>query len=63
MSEIGLQRPSIVSPVRQRVAAGMPQHVRVGFKAELGLGTSTLDHTREPGRAEGCPSLRCEHER
>ena len=32
------------------------------LKAELGLGPCPLDHTGEPGRAEGRPALRGEHE-
>ena len=40
--EVGLQRPRIVALVGQREAAGVPQHVRVGWEAEPGGLTSAL---------------------
>ena len=37
MAEIGLQCAGIDALVGQRIAAGMPQRVRVDFEADLGL--------------------------
>ena len=44
------------------IAAGMPQHVRMGLEAKTRLAPSPLDHAGEPCGAEGCSSLRREHE-
>ena len=60
--EKGLQRSRVVAAVCERVAAGVPQHVRVGLEAKTCLDPSTLDHAGEPIGAKGCPTLRCEHE-
>jgi hypothetical protein len=46
---ISLQRPGVVTLGRQRKAAGVPQHVRMGFEIEL---TGTLDHTGKPRHGE-----------
>src|SRR5450830_539789 len=62
VAEIGLQGAGIVSLVRQRVAAGMAQHMWVRLKPELGLNARPLHHASEPRRAEGCRPLRSEHE-
>ena len=48
--------------VGERVAAGVPEHVRVRLEAELRLEPCPLDHAGEPCGAEGCPALRGEHE-
>ena len=37
MAQIGLQRSRIEALVRQCVAAGMPKHVRMDLKADLGF--------------------------
>ena len=62
VAEIGLQRPRVVSLVGERVAASVPEHVRVRLEGKLGLDPCSLDHAGEPGGAEGCPALRGEHE-
>lgn len=48
--------------VRQRVAAGVPQHVRVRLEAQLCLGTRPLDHAGEASSRERCSALRHEDE-
>ena len=63
VAEIGLQGARIVALVSQRVAAGVPQHVRVRLEPQLGLSARTFHHAGKACRAEGCPSLRSEHER
>jgi len=50
-------------PVRQGVAAGVPQHVRMGFKAEPRACPCALDHAGETGRRERRAPFRREHER
>jgi hypothetical protein len=57
-----LQRSRVVSLVCERITTGVPQHVRMRFKAELGLAPRPFDHACEPGGAEGCAALRCEYE-
>ena len=47
VAEISLQRSRVVSLVRQRVPTGVPQHVRVRLKGELGLPTAKPPHRRE----------------
>ena len=37
MAEVGLQRSGIDPFIRQRVAAGVPEHVRVDLKTDPGL--------------------------
>ncbi len=56
VAEVSLQRPRIVPFVRQRVAAGVPEHVRVRLKGKLRLSPCPLDHAGEPGGAEGSPT-------
>src|SRR5262249_18897160 len=62
VAEVSLQRPCVGAFVGQRVAAGMPQHVRVRLECELGLDRCPFHHAGEPGSAERCPALRGEHE-
>src|SRR5262245_63225012 len=62
VAEVSLQRPRVVAFVGQRVAAGMPQHVRVRLECEFGLDRCPFHHAGEPGSAERCPALRGEHE-
>jgi len=62
VSKVSLKGTGIVALVGQGEAAGMAQHVRVRLEAELGGLAGTLDHAREPGRAEGRAALGCEHE-
>jgi len=44
-----------VRSVGQRVAAGVPQHVRMRFEPELGLDSRTFDHARDPAVLNGAP--------
>lgn len=37
MPEVSLQGPRVVTLVRQREAAGVPEHVRVRLESQLGL--------------------------
>jgi hypothetical protein len=41
------------TPICECVAAGVPQHVRVGLEGQLGCGTRALDHAGEAGGREG----------
>jgi hypothetical protein len=51
-----------MSPVGERVAACVPEHMRVGLKSELGLRARPLDHAGKPSRGEGRSPFRCEDE-
>ncbi len=62
VAEIGLQGPRIVTFVGQRVAAGMPEHMRVRFEAKLCLGPCPLHHPGKSGRREWRAPLAYEHE-
>ena len=57
MAEIGLQRAGIVSLIRQCIAAGVPEHVRVGLEASLASAACAFHHAGEASGAEGCSSL------
>ncbi len=57
-----MQGARVVALVGQRVAAGVPQHVRVRLEAELGLGPCPLDHAGEASGGERRAPLRSEHE-
>ncbi len=61
--KVSLQSASVVPTVGQGVAAGVPEHVRVGFEAQLGCGTRALDHAGKPSRREWRAPFRREHER
>ncbi len=50
--EICLQRPRVVASVRQRIAAGVPEHVWMGLKSQLCLDGCPLDHPSEAGGRE-----------
>ena len=63
VSKIRLQRPGIVTTVGKRVAAGMPQHVRMRLEAKLRLGPSSFEHSGEARGGERCSALRGEHKR
>ena len=61
VSKIRLQRPGMVTAVRQRITAGVPEHVRVRLEAEFRLDprapgkqlATGLDQvTREIGKLE-----------
>ena len=58
-----LQRSRVVASVGEGVAAGVPQHVRMGFEPQLRFGPCALDHAGKPRRGERRSPLRGEHER
>ena len=62
MAEIRLQRPRVGAFVRQRVARGMAQHVRMHLEGHLGLDPGPLDHLLQAGHGEGRPPLADEDE-
>ena len=47
MTQIGLQRSRIQALICQRVAAGMPEHVRVDLEPHLGFGASAGEQLGE----------------
>ena len=57
MPEVRLKRPRVVVPVGQRVAAGVPKHVRMWLEAELRLDPCPFDHPGETGAGEWCAPL------
>jgi hypothetical protein len=63
VAQISLQRPCVVPLVGERVATGMPEHVRVRFEAQFGLSPCPLHHAGKASGGEWRPSLRGEHER
>ena len=58
-----LESARIVSLVRERVAAGVPEHVRMRLEAQLGHRACAFDHASEASRREWRAALRREHER
>ncbi len=50
MTESPLDRPGVVTLVGERVAAGVPEHVRMGLQFEASADRGGLDH---PGKARG----------
>ncbi len=50
--EVRLQCPGIVTSVGQRIAAGVPEHVRVWLEAEFRLATCSFNHPGEAGGGE-----------
>jgi len=61
--EIRLQSPRIMAFVRQREAAGVPEHVWMRLEAEPGRLTSTFHKLGKPAGGERRAPLGCEHER
>src|SRR5664279_6582303 len=61
VAEVSLQGPRIMPHVRQSVAAGVAEHVRVRLEGQLGLPARPFDHAGEASRTKRCPSFRCEH--
>ena len=43
MAQVRLQCPSVGAPVRQRVARGMAQHVRMHLEGHLGRDAGAFD--------------------
>src|SRR6516225_11092521 len=60
--QVSLQGSCVVPFVCQRVATGMPEHVRVELEPKLRLDPCALNHAGEPCRRKGRPALRGEHE-
>ena len=63
MSQVALQSPCIGSLVRQNVAGGMSEHVRVDLKRYLGRDAGTLDQLLQPRHRERRSALADEDER
>ena len=63
MAEVRLQCPSIGASVRQRVARGMAQHVRMHLEGHLGRDPGALDQLLQAGHGEGRAALADEYER
>jgi hypothetical protein len=53
--EVSLQRPSVMASVCQRIAASMPEHVRVRLKAELCLDPARSIIRAKPAVVNGAP--------
>ena len=62
MPEIGLQRARVVPLVGQRIAAGVPQHVRVRLEAKLASLPARSTMRAKPAGGERCAPLGGEHE-
>jgi len=62
MAQVCLQRPGVGALVRQCVARGMAQHVRMHLKGHLGLDSRPLDHLLQAGHGEGRSPLADEDE-
>ena len=62
MAEVRLQCPGVGAPVRQRVAGGMAQHVRMHLERHLGRDPGALDQLLQAGHGEGCAALANEDE-
>jgi len=63
VTEISLERPRVMALVGQSIAAGVPEHVRMGLERELGGNAGALDHAGKAGGAEWRAPLRREDER
>ena len=50
--KVSLQRSGIVSLIGERIATGMPEHVRVRLEPKFGFGARALDHASEASRRE-----------
>jgi hypothetical protein len=59
--EVRLQCSRVMPFIRERITAGVPEHVRVRLERKFRLYASPLDHTSEPGGAKGCATLRGKH--
>ena len=56
-----LNCPRVVALVCERVAAGVPQHVRVNLEREAGALTDALDQAIDGIGCERCAALSLEH--
>jgi hypothetical protein len=61
VAHVELDGTGVVAVIGELVAAGMPQHVRVDAKGQLGGNAGALDHLQEPFLAERRPPLAYEH--
>ena len=52
MAEPSLDRPGVVAPVGERIAAGVAQHVRMDLEFEARAGGGPLDHPGKAGSRE-----------
>jgi hypothetical protein len=50
MPQPRLKSSGVMSLVRERITAAVPEHVSMGLKAQLGLDASALDHAGESSR-------------
>ena len=57
MAEIGLQGPGVGALVRQCVARGVAQHVRMHLERHPGLDPGPLDHLLQARHSERRPPL------
>ena len=57
MAQVRLQCPSVGASVRQRVARGMAQHVRMHLEGHLGRDPGALDQLLQAGHGEGRAAL------
>ena len=62
MAEIGLQRTGIDAVIRQLVATGMPQHVRMHPIVKAGGLTQTGDQDAESANGERRTAFGSKHE-
>jgi hypothetical protein len=62
MAEISLQGSGVMPFVGQCVAAGVPEHMWMSLEPQTCFSASPPNHACEPCGAEGCSSLRREHE-
>ena len=62
MAQVCLKRPGVGAPVRQRIARGMAQHVRMDLEGHLGLDPGALDHLLQAGHGERRAALADEDE-
>src|ERR1700733_8048582 len=62
MSKVRLEGSRVVASVRQRVAASMPEHMRVRLERQLRHSSCSFNHASEACGREGGSALRREHE-
>ena len=63
MAKVGLEGARIVSLIGERVAAGVPEHVRVRLEPKFAFGARAFDHAGKPRRRERRAPLADEQER
>ena len=55
--EVGLKRARVVAFVGESIAAGMPQHVWMGFEVQPNCDADALNHPGKSRRGERAPAL------